>query len=273
MDGVDDKLKLQTTTGKIFNIVELDATILMKEDWHQFLNFGGEYINFQSNTNNLVFTAGFQSVYVNGVQVTSGTPFLSVGQRFIIKAVLKEGITTDTCTFFTNTVSQFVYGNIYDIKLYQIDIIKAHIDTSTGTVLDQSGNGNHATLTGGTWVDDNVGGDDNTALTFVENITISGSPSTVPLNITIISIDHTKISDEIGINESRIVFTFDQDVTNWTVNVLGASHDTGTIADSGGSVSANTQITAIISWTELYQEGENRVNIYGQNNIGWTPYG
>ncbi|QJT70413.1 hypothetical protein [Microcystis phage MaeS] len=43
--------------------------------------------------------------------------------------------------------------------------------------------------------------------------------------------------------------------------------------ESGGAVVAGAEITAQIDWTELYQEGDNRVNIYGQNTDGiWTPY-
>lgn len=95
---------------------------------------------------------------------------------------------------------------------------------------------------------------------------------TVPPAPTIISVSRNKVSDEIGINSATIVFKFDTDVTQWSVNVMGVSSDTGTIADSGGSVLANTEITAIIDWIELYQEGQNRINIYGLNDFGWTPY-
>ena len=42
--------------------------------------------------------------------------------------------------------------DIYDIKYYDGATLVAHYDMSTGTVEDQSGNGNHATLSGGTWV-------------------------------------------------------------------------------------------------------------------------
>jgi hypothetical protein len=35
---------------------------------------------------------------------------------------------------------------------------------------------------------------------------------------------------------------------------------------------AGTNITAIIDYSKLYQEGDNRINIYGKNSSGWTPY-
>jgi len=96
---------------------------------------------------------------------------------------------------------------------------------------------------------------------------------TEPPKATITSVSRDKISDETGVDKSTIKFTFDQDIIQWTVNVMGSSHDTGIIADYGGAVSAGVEITAEVDWTELYQEGQNRVNIYGQNSNGqWTLY-
>lgn len=107
---------------------------------------------------------------------------------------------------------------------------------------------------------------------------VFGTPSvppqtpTAPPLPTVISVSRGKISDETGVNSAVIRFKFDTDVTQWSVNVMGVSSDTGTIADSGGNVTAGTEITASIEWNELYQEGQNKVNIYGLNSFGWTPY-
>jgi hypothetical protein len=92
--------------------------------------------------------------------------------------------------------------------------------------------------------------------------------------VNVVSIDHSKISAVTGMNMSHVVFTFDHDITAYTVNVLGTSWDTGMVADSGNTtVVAGTQITAIIDSTELASEGNNRVNIYGKSTSGvWTPY-
>jgi hypothetical protein len=90
---------------------------------------------------------------------------------------------------------------------------------------------------------------------------------------TVISVSRDKISDEPTMNKSNITFRFDVDVSQWSVNVNGASHTTGVVADLGGTVSAGVEIVAEIDWTELYQEGQNRVNIYGRSVGGiWTPY-
>lgn len=123
--------------------------------------------------------------------------------------------------------------------------------------------------------------------------------STAP-SVTIVDVTHYTISDEQGFDSTRITFTFDQDVVEYTVNVNGVSWDSGTVADSGTTSSmtvasmatktvaqmsvmkisdmvsalvVGTEIIAIIDWTELYQEGQNRVNIYGKNSNGdWTVY-
>lgn len=106
---------------------------------------------------------------------------------------------------------------------------------------------------------------------------VFGTPSTPPPTTslpipTVTSVSRSIISDEVGANIVNIKFTFDIDVTSWSVNVMGVDQITGTIADSGGVVTAGVEITATIDWTELYQEGQNKVNIYGQNANGWTPY-
>lgn len=112
--------------------------------------------------------------------------------------------------------------------------------------------------------------DNNTALTFVENDSASGSPS--PPVVTIISVDHYKISNQSGIDHSDLVFSFDTDVTSWTVNVLGTDPTSGTVVANGGAVTAGTNISVTIPWNDMYQEGDNRINLYGQNGAGWTPY-
>ena len=68
-----------------------------------------------------------------------------------------------------------------------------------------------------------------------------------------------------------MTFQFDKGVIAWKALVGGVDHNTGFLADSGNSVTASTNITAEIDHTELQQEGENVVNIYGQGADGsWT---
>lgn len=113
-------------------------------------------------------------------------------------------------------------------------------------------------------------------------------------NPTIKNISRTKISDESGMQKSNVTFSFDVPVQAYTVNVIGVSWDTGMVADKGSRFISDIKsqkvsdvklktvadirkiqgdIIAEIDWTELYQEGNNRVNIYGKDlNGSWTPY-
>lgn len=107
------------------------------------------------------------------------------------------------------------------------------------------------------------------------SITVQTSPMpdfTAP-SVRITGVDRFKISDETGMNEAKVRFTFDKDVTEWRVRVMGVDPFTGIFADAGGELKADTEIEAIISWDELYQEGNNRINIYGRSINGvWTSY-
>ncbi|PLR99662.1 hypothetical protein [Bacillus sp. T33-2] len=105
------------------------------------------------------------------------------------------------------------------------------------------------------------------------NIGLETTPPSATPVVTIASTSRTKLSDEAMMDRSNITFKFDKDITAWEVRVLGTGQGTGTLAASGGSVSANTNIVAEVDWTELYQEGQNKINIYGQGTDGsWTPY-
>lgn len=114
--------------------------------------------------------------------------------------------------------------------------------------------------------------------------------------VTIQSVSRYKISDENEVNNSLVTFSFDIPIVEFTVNVLGVSHSTGKVAEHGSrtidemrnytvdemlnftvddsrAFSSATDIIAEIDWTKLYQEGDNRVNIYGRSlDNEWTPY-
>jgi hypothetical protein len=114
--------------------------------------------------------------------------------------------------------------------------------------------------------------------------------------VTIVSVDRVKISANDGVNKSIVTFAFDVPVQAYTVNDLGVSYNTGTIADSKSlyvsdlsnntvsSISSKTvkeirqidetvNIQAEIDHNELSQEGDNRINIYGKSLDGtWSSY-
>lgn len=92
------------------------------------------------------------------------TPSGATGVVMDQRTVLSFPVTTYT----GSDISLFSYGyaqagyysisaDIYDIKLYNAGTLVAHYDMSTGTVKDQSGNGNDATLVGGTWMGASTG--------------------------------------------------------------------------------------------------------------------
>lgn len=118
-------------------------------------------------------------------------------------------------------------------------------------------------------VDTNGNGASGTSIT----VQTSSLPDLTSPTVAIVGVDRFKISDETGMNEAKIRFSFDKDVTEWRVRVVGVDPFTGIFADAGGEAVANTEIEAIISWDELYQEGNNRINIYGRSVEGvWTSY-
>jgi Concanavalin A-like lectin/glucanases superfamily len=110
--------------------------------------------------------------------------------------------------------------------------------------------------------------DDLTVTYSIENAT----PSTEP-QVTIVDISKSKISDETGMDRAIVTFKFSKDVTEYKVLVNGVDHTTGFLADSGGVVIADTDVTAEIDFTELGTEGNHRINIYGCTSDGtWTKY-
>lgn len=253
MDGIDDTLQTPALTcTKI--IVELSAENDGSPDAYidTVTGVGGWW--YEPSTNDVQYDGIFTSVKKNGItQPPNGVSYVDN-----TKATYEVGLNATNIAFYImesvwHDPSVRTKGKLYDIKFYNGTTLVAHYDMSKGTVVDQSGNGNHATLTGGTWVEDSP-------------------PSSGPPDITIISVNMDTISDEVGANQAAVKFSFTKDVTAWEVRVLGSGQGTGTLADSGGSALAGQELTAVIDWTELYQEGDNRINIYGQSTDGWTPY-
>lgn len=114
--------------------------------------------------------------------------------------------------------------------------------------------------------------------------------------VNVVSVSRDKISDEIGMNKTLVTIEFDQDVQGYTVNVNGVSFSTGKVIEyvtkyirDYASVSvaslSNSKVSDMrrfaqgqrveieVDNTELYEEGNNRVNLYGQAIDGsWTQY-
>lgn len=159
MDGVDDYI---LTPSMTFTKVILDATftsigaintaiIDTRKDFQAYAFANGA-------SNNKYNFLGF-NLYEDGV-VKSTNESITLGKRLLFEASRGTAITTRVNIFSDNNNSRVLKGQIYDIKFYNGVALVAHYDMSTGTMQDQSGNGNHATMVGGTWINDSPVGVD-----------------------------------------------------------------------------------------------------------------
>lgn len=119
----------------------------------QVNTLGGSSVQY--NTGNDAFY-GCTVYDENGIQQTSGTDFISSGVRKTLDIRLSPADTSYGAYFFLKYGygSNPVQGYIYDIKLYNAGTLMAHYDLTTGTAIDQSGNGRNAVVVGGTWLAD-----------------------------------------------------------------------------------------------------------------------
>jgi hypothetical protein len=149
MDGVDDYLQLPpVNTNKVVMDVFLNTV------QNASYTFVLDYRN--------AGTSNYMRIRSNGTLSSSGGMSVSgfaSGQRATI--TVNSATTMDSwgspVVFAEYTGSSPVTGLIYDLKFYLDNTLVVHYDMSTGTVDDISGNGNHATLNGGTWLDDGTG--------------------------------------------------------------------------------------------------------------------
>ncbi|WP_423408007.1 hypothetical protein AABM38_20395 [Heyndrickxia sp. MSNUG] len=151
MDGVDDFLRTSTIT---FNKMTIDYFMDSPQPQSRYalldVRTGGTGI-FDS-----AYTTG--GTYFTDGKTYGGMSQFPIGVRRLLDVNLAS-LTTDNANVFSwNDGTKNTKGNIYSIKFFNGSNLVAHYDMSTGTVQDQSGNGNHATLTGGTWLDDGTGG-------------------------------------------------------------------------------------------------------------------
>lgn len=103
--------------------------------------------------------SNISNIYVNGTSISKSWSAIPKDIRQVIKAQYTVSF-TDNVTFFNNyeigDIQSSYYGlkgKVYKITCYLSGNVVALYDMSTGTVQDQSGNGNHASLFGNpTWV-------------------------------------------------------------------------------------------------------------------------
>jgi hypothetical protein len=107
------------------------------------------------------------------------------------------------------------------------------------------------------------------------SVTYSLGESFTPAIITVVANSMSKISDEPGKTTCTVTFKPDQALTAWEARADGTGQGQGLLVGSGGAVTANTEVTFDVDYTELTQGDKTyRINIYGQNASGaWTVYG
>lgn len=157
-DGVDDYLKTPSIT---FDKIIMDFSADQKASVAQiyFDLRSGAGVRYLIRNSDLDSWSGLSQIKVNGTVVTNNTAFIPKNTRVLLEVSVGLVVTDDVNIFSHNNGGiQFMKGLLYDAKFYNGTALVAHYDMATETVQDQSGNGNHATLTGGTWMDDGVGG-------------------------------------------------------------------------------------------------------------------
>lgn len=145
MDGVDDNLLAPSMTfDKI--VIDVHPDLTVNPEILRYLVHQTEYVRF--TTGGVMQLSGMtQTGYV-------------ADQRTTMTIIPTVPPLTKSLRFFARQDggNNRLAGKLYNLKIYNGGTLQAHYDMSTGTVQDQSGNGRHATLTGGTWLDDGTGG-------------------------------------------------------------------------------------------------------------------
>jgi hypothetical protein len=157
MDGVDDFLTIPSIT---FNRIVIDHFMYTPSNHFYIFDIRptltAYLFEYSTGANG---RAGITSLVVDGNttgSLSDQANRIVFNQRQTLDVTLAS-IPTTSFTFYKGGNTR---GNIYNIKIYNGTTLVAHYDMSQGNVQDVSGNGNHATLTGGTWLDDGTGGGD-----------------------------------------------------------------------------------------------------------------
>lgn len=152
MDGVDDYLRVNIGSLTVDKVV-MDVAIIEGANGRLFdINYKWFRASYAGAD---TYPADWTGVKVNGSPVVSGTDFLPADTRILLEANAASPASTNDTWFFRGwNNADYCSAKVWDVKLYRLGALIAHYDMSTGTVQDQSGNGRHATLVGGTWVSD-----------------------------------------------------------------------------------------------------------------------
>jgi len=160
LDGIDDYLSSNQVT---LDRVVMDFSYeLNPSSTTAFYLFdarngtpAGNFMVYISSGYRLSLGNGVKSLKVNGAVV----PYLMItpDTRYMIEATFSSVVATDAngiqfgVNYINQNVSRFK-GTLYRITGYKGNTVQFDYNMALGNVLDQSGNGNNATLVGGTWL-------------------------------------------------------------------------------------------------------------------------
>jgi len=152
MDGVDDRIVLPSLT---FTEIVMDVKVNSKASFERYwsLPLGAEYLQVASGGINDQWSSGVNLVYWNGVAQTNLSLIIPLSTRGVVRSLLTQAKTA-AISIFANGTGNIAHGDLWNIKVYNGATVVAHYDMTLGNVQDQTGNGNHATLIGGTWIDE-----------------------------------------------------------------------------------------------------------------------
>jgi hypothetical protein len=237
LDGVDDYLT--SKSNLTINKVKIDFAYQPNANSSVYLIDGrgasptGNYFVFITTSSNTLSKGSLIStMLVDGVSVTSKV--LTPGQKYSVEATFStEVLDANGINFFVNFANQTVSrmtGNIYRVTGYRGGVTSFDYDMSTGNVNDISGNGNNATLTGGTWLDDGTGGS-----SFTDGSTTFDTKQTI-YNDSFISSD----TKQVIYSDSSVQFDTQQVIQTGGIDG-SVSFDTKQTLYSDSSVSFDTK--------------------------------
>jgi hypothetical protein len=152
MNGTSDYLQLPSMTIKkiVFDaIFPTQADLKMIFDARSGMSIGYVY----ARSDGTITSAGANFGVTGYARDTRVTATFTAQNNTDVNGNFTDNVTV----FANNTGGENFRGSIYSIKCYNANnTLIAYYDMSTRTVQDLSGNGNHATLNGGTWIGNNV---------------------------------------------------------------------------------------------------------------------
>lgn len=160
MNGGTDNVKVPSITfTKVILDIKVPRNTSATRHYFDFRT-GFSFGYLQSTTGGVDSEANDtpMSTYIDGVgPKTNNTVMVPDNVRCLLETRWASAGTDDGNIFSNTSGSVGQIGDIYDVKFYNSTTLVAHYDMTLGNVQDQSGNGYHATLTGGTWINEGGG--------------------------------------------------------------------------------------------------------------------